>query len=478
MPDSSNVITEIKISELPAASQANADDQLEANQAGTTRRITLDQVATLVAGSEQVADVIAEIPLPGYVLADNYGAAKNEITFNLAAADARARGMNVLVGPGTWTSTPDGRFINPGVEVIGAGPNLTKFVKVGQNSLFKATGTGVTRAGVTNLAANVAAHDLSIPLLAGQVAAKGLVVGQTCVLVSNDLIVSGQASTRAEFISIKNIVDDVIWPWSPLKFDYTTAAAAELVPISLLKGVAYRNLSIQLDLNAVINSSNSFQELFAIDTRWCDTSVIENVHISDGLSAGIFFAGCMSGRVTNCYISDLASNTSGTSDPPSAYSTDGFGYGVREDALNEGLFISGLHCHRLRHGYTATSGYSSVCNYGAQFGTVISDSIHIDSRGGGFDTHYTSYGITFNNCGAIGSLYSAIDIRSKRAKVTGCYARDTVGPGLWVRGGNQGAAQVLGDEVYVSDFTAENTNTGWLMGRLLRYSPVRSAARP
>jgi hypothetical protein len=50
MPDSiSNVLRDIKISELPVADQANATDQLEANQSGTTRRITLDQVSSLVA---------------------------------------------------------------------------------------------------------------------------------------------------------------------------------------------------------------------------------------------------------------------------------------------------------------------------------------------------------------------------------------------------------------------------------------------
>jgi hypothetical protein len=49
MPDASNVVTDIKVSELPVAEQANADDQLEANQAGTTRSITVSQLAAAAA---------------------------------------------------------------------------------------------------------------------------------------------------------------------------------------------------------------------------------------------------------------------------------------------------------------------------------------------------------------------------------------------------------------------------------------------
>lgn len=41
----------VKISELPAATQANATDQLETNQDGTSRRLTVAQVATYVSGN-------------------------------------------------------------------------------------------------------------------------------------------------------------------------------------------------------------------------------------------------------------------------------------------------------------------------------------------------------------------------------------------------------------------------------------------
>jgi hypothetical protein len=41
----------VKISELPAATQANATDQLETNQSGTSRRLTVAQVAAYVSGN-------------------------------------------------------------------------------------------------------------------------------------------------------------------------------------------------------------------------------------------------------------------------------------------------------------------------------------------------------------------------------------------------------------------------------------------
>jgi hypothetical protein len=60
MPDgTSSTLHEIKISELPVATAANATDQLEANQAGTTESITLDQ-ENAGANSDQIANVIID----------------------------------------------------------------------------------------------------------------------------------------------------------------------------------------------------------------------------------------------------------------------------------------------------------------------------------------------------------------------------------------------------------------------------------
>jgi hypothetical protein len=458
---SSEGTTGLKISELIANNPATAltdTDGFEITQDGESRGATAEQLRAFVNNNA------------GFILAEDYGTERNEITFNLAAADALARGLNVYVGPGTWTSTPDGRFINPGVEVAGAGPTLTHFVKTGQNACFTAAGTGVVRSGpsagtrTTNLAADVALNAMSIALLAGQVAAKGFVVGQTCVLVSDDLLsplAAGQSC--AEFINIQNIVGDVIWLWSPTKNAYTTALHAELLPVGLLEGVAFRDLSIQMDVTATVNSSDSFQEMAAIDMRWCNAAVVENVYIHDGLWAGVFLAGCLSAKVTDCRIDDLGSTTAGTSDPTSVVGYDGFGYAVREDALNEALIVSGLVAHRCRSGYMAGAGYDSVANFGSQYGSTIADSVHYDAKGAGWNTHWQTYGITFNNVGAIGSWGNGFTLYSRSAKLVGCYARHCMGNAVSIRGSNNAAEGLLGDQCEVADFTAEQTNTGWYL---------------
>ena len=58
MPDTVNpsALAEVKISELPVADQANLTDQLEANQAGVSRSITVAQVGATVDVAGQIAD--------------------------------------------------------------------------------------------------------------------------------------------------------------------------------------------------------------------------------------------------------------------------------------------------------------------------------------------------------------------------------------------------------------------------------------
>src|SRR5215475_1705099 len=60
----SGTSTTVKISELEVASQANDADQLEANQAGTTRSITVSQIADRVVTSH--LGNYAPIDSPGF----------------------------------------------------------------------------------------------------------------------------------------------------------------------------------------------------------------------------------------------------------------------------------------------------------------------------------------------------------------------------------------------------------------------------
>ena len=55
----------VKISDLPAATQANATDQLETNQSGTSRRVTVGQVASYVSGNLTDATVNGNVAITG-----------------------------------------------------------------------------------------------------------------------------------------------------------------------------------------------------------------------------------------------------------------------------------------------------------------------------------------------------------------------------------------------------------------------------
>ena len=86
MPDSGS-LPEIKISELPVASSATGTDQLEANQAGVTRSITVAQIAALspppdlsdYVTDEELAAAIGAIPPPPTTLPPS-GAAGGDLT--------------------------------------------------------------------------------------------------------------------------------------------------------------------------------------------------------------------------------------------------------------------------------------------------------------------------------------------------------------------------------------------------------------
>ena len=72
------MVSYVKISDLPVATEATGDFELEVNQAGITRRITVDQIADVIASilpppdmsdyatDEEVADAIAAIPDPAW----------------------------------------------------------------------------------------------------------------------------------------------------------------------------------------------------------------------------------------------------------------------------------------------------------------------------------------------------------------------------------------------------------------------------
>jgi hypothetical protein len=392
----------------------------------------------------------------GYVLADNYGAVKNEVTFNAACLDAKARGLNVMVGPGTWTSTNGGTFVNPGVEVTGAGPALTRFVKVGTGPCFTASGTVPVTTGGSAVVGTVFAGDIVLTVGSG---GANFVDGDKCILISDDLMFSDfPGSLRGEFATVQRKVDDgsnIIGLWGAVKMTYTTNV--RLIKTPLLSGVAYRNFSITMDETVVVMNTAT-QNLDAIDMTWCQSPTVENVHIANFLKNGVFFIGCSSARVDRCRMTDGATihtgSAIGTPLPENPDGPAGYGYAVGELGINEGLVVDSTVNERVRHGYTTSMGNPAVFAYGYPHGTIVSNSVSIDPKSAGWDTHPGPFGTTFTGCTVIGARTFAYQIRSRACTVTGCFASASLGAALWVRGGGGS----YGNECRVSGFTSTDSN--------------------
>lgn len=371
-----------------------------------------------------------------------------------AVADAQSLGARGLWLPGGHYAVATGEtLLNPGLTLSGE-LGQTRITKAGTGNMFSCFGTTPTLAGHT-LASNASAGDRSIALTTGHGAS--FTAGQVCILLSAANISAVDPSNVAEFVNIRSVAGDTINLWGPLTFGYSTSDTAQLVPASLIDGVAFSDIDIVMDDTVATASGSIYQAAHAIEARFCNAPVFRGVTISHGIRAGIALHGCRNARIYDYHCHDLGSADNDT-DGSSTIGKGGYGYAIVEAGLNEGMVARGLHIARCRHGYTTTAQYNEIFGYGVPLGSIIAIGEHRDSKEAGWDTHQTGLDINFIGLQTIGSGRTGIQVRSPGAKVRDCAARDCFASGINVYGG--GAAGGAGDNCVITNFKSENTNFG------------------
>jgi hypothetical protein len=126
----------VKISELPAAATANDSDQLEVNQSGTSRRVTVGQIGIQVGN-----------PLPGYVDPRSFGAVGDGVTDDtaaLAAAIAASYGK-ILFIPSGYTFITESQTVTPPAGssfTVTGGGTIKRKNSAANGDLLTLAGTG------------------------------------------------------------------------------------------------------------------------------------------------------------------------------------------------------------------------------------------------------------------------------------------------------------------------------------------------
>jgi hypothetical protein len=326
------------------------------------------------------------------------------------AATTGAR--RVLVGPGKVSIiSPLNQWVD-GLSVEGT-PGATIFEAAALTYLIEAMGSVVTNQSNT-LASNTARGDLTMVLSAG----KGANFAPGWNLAVSEAAMAGTTQKQGEHIYVESISTDTLNLAGPNQFAYTTADAAQVFPISMLKDIAIKNIIFQSA--DTINFSRIFCRF-----EWCLRPRIEGCQFRNGKSAGLYFLGCVEVRVENSNASDLLS------DPITG---GAFGYFVCEAGPNRSLQMCNCLGERVRHVYTTVvgGGTATVMDYGVPFDTTISDTKGVQCRGFAFDTHPAGWRQRFVGCDADGGRRGGVQLRGNEAEVRDFSASDCIGPTAYV----------------------------------------------
>lgn len=243
----------------------------------------------------------------------------------------------------------------------------------------------------------------------------------------------------AQFIHIRSARNGLLELSTPLRMDCSPETGDKVVPVDWLKGCRISGLSFD---GAERLTGRNLQESNVLTLEWCLEPVVRTVAAWDLPNLFIALEGCLRADVSE--VTCRNTRSTGIEGPDR-----GFGYVVVERGLNEGALISHLRTDRVRHGYTTTNAKSRI---GAPFGSRITHSVAMATRGAGFDTHPVGENIAFVNCAAIGSLHVGFQVRSSSTQLIGCSAHDCQGAALLIH--------VTATDTQVSGFVSGRTGFG------------------
>lgn len=367
-----------------------------------------------------------------------------------AAIDAvgAAGGGTVFFPEGAYLMSATVTVAYDNIRLLGEGPRRSYWTKA-DSAAFKylqvnsasadSDGLNLTQANL--LAANVAFGASTVSLSAGKGA--NFTAGTYAMMASNTTIPgSGVSNRQAEFVFIFSKAGDTLTLGRPLRYSYTTAANAQLYNINTfltgfeLDGIGFDGASYAYG-GVSVNNGN------VLELYWCLRPTIRNFEAWELPNTCINLMACYGAVLNNIRVRDtMSSGFLGFS--------DGFGYAVVEQGLNEGLSLTQLSCDGVRHAYTTTE--RTQLGYGAPTGSVIGDSVSKNARGAGFDTHECGSDITFVNCTTIGGVHVGFQARCVRNAIISCTARDCTGAALNIASSAR--------NTFVSGLQAVRTNTG------------------
>ncbi len=362
-----------------------------------------------------------------------------------------AGGGTVLLPPGRYLVSRPLRVDTSHIQLVGTpGRTIltrkspTGYIKVGsQRRLNGASACFIEeRSGVGSLSVRVRQSpgrpitgDSWVVLMAGRVTPDGNAIGP---LDSN-----GARSRVAQFIHVRSVRNSVLELSTPLRTECGPETGDSVVPVEWIRGCRISGIGFD---GAGHMTGRDLNESNVLTLEWCLEPVVRTVEAWDLPNLFVSLEGCLRADVSEV----VCRNTLSTDIEDS---NRGFGYAVVERGLNEGALISHLRTDRVRHAYTTANSSSRI---GAPFGSRISHSVAMATRGAGFDTHPIGESIAFVNCAAIGSLHAGFQIRSAATQVIGCSAHDCQGAALQIH--------VTATDTQVSGFVSSRTGFGRVRG--------------